>query len=225
MVAVGPRTVGVFAGRPKRIGPAPGDWSDREWETSFDKERLSGPVEVTLDGLRGDEVADKVNHGGRERAVCAYPSSWFATWRKECGVTFSPGAFGENLTIEGLDEDSVSIGETHRIGSVILQVNQPRSPCWKISRRWLIKDLTSRVHSTMRTGWFYRVLEPGVLSVGDEIEILDRPYPQWSVRETYAIVQHRRHDAETAAALIECELLKQGWRDRLSRRLAGIESD
>ena len=145
------------------------------WETAFFKEPVIGSIYLGFQGLAGDGVANTQHHGGLDQAVLLYSADHYDLWQTELGRKFPYGAFAENLTLSGMDETSVYIGDVYKIGKVRLQVTKPRIPCWKISRRWHIPELTKRVTHTNRTGWYCRVLEDGKIEAGSQIDLLARP--------------------------------------------------
>jgi MOSC domain-containing protein YiiM len=145
----------------------------------------------------------------------------YRTWRKElpnCSAFEAPGAFGENFTVEGLDEQSVCIGDVWRVGKVVLAVTQGRQPCFKLNLRFGIADMASRVQNTLRAGWYLRVVEPGLLSAGDRIEVLDRPHPRHSVASLLELIRDRSMDAERLADVLTLPLTPS-WRRLFDRRL------
>ena len=160
--------VSVQVGRARDYpGPPP-------WRSAFVKEPVAGRVRATAGGLEGDERADLENHGAPGHAVLAYALAHYELWRDEIGLDAGPGGFGENLTVAGADETTVRIGDLVRVGSALLEVTYERGPCVKISRRWSRPDLTRRVETTGRTGWYHRVVEPGELGTGDAYELVER---------------------------------------------------
>ena len=194
---------------------------DRPWVTSFFKDPVDGPVWLGLTNLAGDGQADLENHGGPDKAVLAYAAAHYPLWRAELGRPDLPyGAFGENFTIAGLTEATVCIGDVYAIGEARVQVSQPRQPCWKIARRWRIKDLTARVRETGRTGWYLRVLTEGYVEPGLPVTLIERPYPQWTVARATEIMHRRREAPAAAAELAACPLLSTAWRETLAA--AGI---
>ena len=204
-----PRTIGV-AGAP--------DPMDREWTSGFVKSPVSSAVDLTLTGLVGDGQADLKNHGGPDKAINAYPADHYPTWREELEIDCPPGGFGENFTTLGALEADVCIGDIFRVGGVVVQITQPRKPCWKLARHWRIKELAVRVEQTGRTGWYLRVLETGKVAAPAEFELVERPYPQWTVAEANAIMHHRNDDWEAAAALASCSALSASWQISLRNR-------
>jgi MOSC domain-containing protein YiiM len=142
--------------------------------TGIDKYPVAGPVQVVSDGLAGDRQFAR-SHGGPDRAVYAYAEVDREFWEAELGRTIQPGWFGENLDTRGLNVTGAEIGEQWRIGSVLLQVQQPRTPCENLSTRVGIEDFHLRFNATGRVGAMLRVLEPGHLQVGDEVSVVFRP--------------------------------------------------
>lgn len=149
---------------------------DRPWTTGFFKEPVSSAVRLGLINLEGDGQADLVHHGGTDKAVLAYSAEHYPGWRQSMNNPSLPfGAFGENFTITGLTEADVCIGDIWQVGDeAVLEVSQPRQPCWKLARRWRIKSLALDVQQTGRTGWYFRVLTEGIVAAGMRLVLLFR---------------------------------------------------
>jgi MOSC domain-containing protein YiiM len=148
-------------------------WRGRQVRTGIFKEPAPGRVLLRDDRVLGDHVADLRVHGGWSKAVYAYPSEHYAFWREELpGHDLPWGTFGENLTIEGLREDTVAIGERLRIGSAELQVTEPRMPCFKLGIKIGRPDIVKRFLQSGRTGFYLAIVEPGDVGAGDAIERL-----------------------------------------------------
>src|SRR5689334_21378211 len=166
-----------------QVGPiAPLGPSDRQVPSAFVKSNVIGPVRVEPLGLAGDEQADLTVHGGPDKAVYCYPSEHYPRWINDVPrheAMLVAGAFGENLTTQGLNEVSVSIGDVFRIGSAEFQVTQPRQPCFKFGLRFNDNSLGRMMIQSGRTGWYVRVLKPGVLQAGDAMQTLRKPNPDW----------------------------------------------
>ena len=140
------------------------------------RRRCEGRVFVGRTNLVGDGQADLENHGGIDKAVLAYSADHYPKWRRELSLPDMPyGAFGENLTISGLSEESVCIGDTLRIGTVTFEVSQPRQPCWKLARRWRMHELTGLVVRNGRSGWYLRVLEEGWIEASMPVMLIGPP--------------------------------------------------
>jgi MOSC domain-containing protein YiiM len=215
------KLLSVQIGMPRVIGtPGAPDLMDREWTSGIFKSPVSGPVDVTSTGLVGDGQADLRVHGGVDKAINVYPAEHLEFWQKELRRDFLPGSFGENFTVQGALEANVCIGDMFRIGGILVQVTQPRQPCWKLARRWRIKELAARVEQTGRTGWYFRVLETGHVDPSGEFFLTERAHPQWTVAEANAVMHHRLADWTAAAELAACPALSTSWSTSLRQRVA-----
>lgn len=219
-----PVILSVQAGRTRRLGQEQArDANRRAWSSAIFKEALAGPMWVGASGIAGDEQADLRVHGGPDKAVLDYPSEHLCAWAAELGLAeIIGGGFGENLTTVGLLEDSVCIGDTFRAGEVLLQVSQPRGPCWKLARRWNQPDLALRADENGRTGWYYRVLREGYLRAGDTLQLLERPNPRWTVRRAYLVL---RAPALSPAETLELAALPQLSAASCAGLLRGLEQN
>lgn len=206
-------------------------WGGREVVSAAVKEPVTGPVRLGSLGLSGDEQADRRVHGGRDKAVLVYAAAHYRRWVAD-GLDIPAGGFFENLTIagpdgdmRGPDETTVVLGETWRVGSALVQVSQPRSPCYKLARRWGVRDLVLTVQRTGRTGWYLRVLEEGEVSTGDSIALVDRPAEAPTLAEVTRVMTVDKDDLDAAARLADVPGLPERWRATLRDRLAGVVAD
>ncbi|KAF0162861.1 MAG: hypothetical protein FD157_3635 [Rhodocyclaceae bacterium] len=210
------RINGVLLGRSVPFGPA-GEPS------AIAKKASTKPVKVTETGIVGDEHGDNLHHGGREKALHHYALDHYEKWNSEFDpvptVLNTPGAFGENLSTLGLTEIEICVGDIVSAGTTILQVSQPRQPCWKLDIHFAKAGMARRVQESMRTGWYYRVLQSGWISKGDQLEILNRPHPEWTLTRILRTVYQLPSDPETLAGMVELELLTPSWRELAARRL------
>lgn len=201
--------------------------SVQAWTTGFFKRPVNDLIWLGRLNLDGDAQADLENHGGLDKAVNVYPIEHYSYWRQTLSLNaLVPGDFGENFTTEALSENEVCIGDTFEIGESLVQVSQPRQPCWKLARRWGIKDLALRFQNTGRTGWYFRVLREGFVQANHTVVLISRPHPQWTIAAANLIMHHRTEDRDAARALANCPALSSRWRMKLSKRAAGgvIES-
>lgn len=210
----------LFIGMPRSL---PGPKAD--WTSSFGRRPAPGRVVVAPTGIAGDDVFNKVHHGGPDRVLLAYAAAHYPVWRAELPeVPFAAPAFGENLLVAGADEGTVCIGDVWRIGGATLQVSMPRWPCGKISMYNGVPDLLDRVMASGRIGWLLRVLEAGELGAGDAIELVERPHAGWTVARTFEVFRHVRTKAPVAAedarALAGMDGLAAGWRESVAELLA-----
>lgn len=207
------------------------DWNDREVASAGIKAERHGAVALGALGLEGDEQADRKNHGGPDKAVLIYAGHNYSRWAAEQGLDFAEGSLFENITLhtvpgaEPLDETTVRLGETWRLGTAIVQVSQPRSPCYKLAARWGIDDLVQRVQQTGWSGWYLRVLSPGEIAAGDPVVLLDRPADAPVISEVARILNRDKDDLAGARRLLESDALPERWRTRLEARLAGVSED
>lgn len=191
----------------------------RSWTTGFFKQPVEGRIWLGTTNLEGDGQADLQHHGGYEKAVLAYAAEHYPAWRTALNQPqLTYGAFGENFTVAEATEASVCIGDVYEIGSALVQVSQPRQPCWKLSRRWQIKDLAMQVQKNGRTGWYFRVQQEGYVETGQSFVLRDRPFPQWTIAKANDIMHHQLNDRQAAAELAACDLLSANWRRTLSER-------
>lgn len=201
-------------------------WSGSVVRSGALKEEVLGPIGLTKLGLVGDEQADLVNHGGPDKAVLCYSAHHYPRWRDTVGLELPCGAFFENLTLAapGHDERTIVMGERWRIGEAIVEVSQPRSPCYKLAKRWGVKDLVLTVQRTGWTGWYLRVVEEGRVCVGDPILILERPDAA-TLSEVSAVVQGSNLDLELVCRVLAAPGLPERWRTKIQARLAGERID
>lgn len=146
------------------------------------KTAQTGPLRLYVSGFEGDEQGDRIYHGGPEKAVHHYPAEHYALWRARfplSPVALDAGAFGENLSTTGMTEQDVCIGDIVRAGTALLQVSQGRQPCWRLNRRLAHPEAACIVQQSGATGWYYRVLETGLVARGDRLDLLERPCPDW----------------------------------------------
>ena len=220
------RLLSIQTGMPKTLGEGvSANPMFGRWRTGIFKEPVLGPVIVRTLNLDGDGQADLRVHGGPEKAVYGYAAEHYAAWRRELGfdeASFPFGALGENLTIGDADESSVCIGDVHRIGSALLQVAQPRQPCVKLARKWNMADLPARMVRSGRSGWYYRVMQEGVIEAGQEVELTERPCPEWTIQSANQLAYGVQVDVESAARLAECPGLAVEWRNGILYRLGKI---
>lgn len=214
--------VSLQIGLPREVLPSgAAELSEKIWTTGFYKEPVVGSAFARLAGIQGDGQADLVNHGGPDKAICVYPSVHYPYWQEILRIDPLPrGAFGENFTVEGLEETNVCIGDSWRVGeSVVVQVSQPRQPCWKLARRWQRKSLALEVQQTGKTGWYFRVLQEGPAQAGMALELLDRPQPAWTIAHANRVMHHDQQDFHAAAELAALAELSASWRNALHRRV------
>jgi MOSC domain-containing protein YiiM/ferredoxin-NADP reductase len=205
--------VQIRSGKVKKFGP---------FHSAIFKAPLSGPVEITKEGIPTDEHAYHL-HGGVDKALLHYCSKHYDEWKKEIPASeplFKPGGFGENLVSAEINEKNLCIGDRIAIGDVILEVSEPRAPCSKLNHRFEVKDMAKRTQTLLRTGWLYRIIKPGFIQAGDMISLLERPYPEWTVARIMYYLFINTKDMEMMKQIIDLPPL--GWevKDRIRARVA-----
>ncbi len=216
------KLLSIQVGLPQTFGRADApDPLDQAWTSGIFKEPVAGPVWLGITGLAGDGQANRDAHGGPDKAVNVYPQVHYAHWAAALDLTdLSGGSFGENFTTAGPLEAQVCIGDIFDVGAARVQITQPRQPCWKLARRWRLRDLAATVQRSGRTGWYLRVLQEGWVAAGDALVLLDRPHPEWPVTTANAVMFERTADHAAAQALAACPALSTSWRDTLMQRIA-----
>jgi MOSC domain-containing protein YiiM len=190
--------------------------------SAIDKQAVRSQVEVSTLGLVGDEQADTLHHGGIDKALHHYPFEHYKAWNYELPTRadlFKAGGFGENLCTLGVVEDSVCLGDVFQFGTAIVQVSQGRTPCWKLNHRFGIADMVRRVQDSGRTGWYYRVLAEGSIAPEDELSLIERPYPDWTLARLINVLHHDKPDRTALATLAELTVLASSWREKAEKRL------
>ena len=215
MAIKAPLVLSVQVGLPKTMGKeGSANPDDAPWVSGIFKDPVEGPVWLSKTGLAGDGAAESAGKG--DQAALAYSAEHYPGWRTELNQPFlKHGAFGENLTISRLTESTVCIGDTYSIGDARVQVSFPRNPCYKLNRKFKMKDMVERVHAAVRTGWYLRVLAEGFVERSNFVVLEQRPHPDWTVERAYHVYDQRVSDRHAAMELAEVPLLSETWRRRL----------
>lgn len=209
------RLVSLNVGMPRTL-------ANRGWEvkSGIFKTPVEGTLRIDGTQLEGDEQADLVSHGGSNRRVCVHPLENYSYWAGRIGQSLEYGAFGENFTTERLVESEVVIGDVYRIGTSILQVSQPRTPCYKLAARYGVKELAGWFAQAGLTGFYLRLLEPGEFRAGDTISLLDRPPHGVTVLEINRVMYRDRRDIPALERLMSVPELSTPWLETFGERLA-----
>ncbi len=213
------RVVSLNVGLPRDV-----EWRGRTVRTGIFKTPAEGRLRVTKLNFERDEQADLSVHGGVDKAVYNYPSEHYAYWRKELPGTDLPwGAFGENLTTEGLLEENVRIGDRLRVGSAEFVVTQPRLPCFKLGIRLGRPDVLKRFLHSGRTGFYFAVAVEGEVGAGDSIEYVAQAHEGLTVTDIVNLytVDSKSHERLRRAS--ESSALPESWRDYFRERLRDLE--
>lgn len=212
--------VSINVGKPVAV-----EHKGRNFMTGIYKQPAKEPIFLSSLNLDGDAQADLVHHGGRDKAVCVYCYDHYAHWEKELGRPLACGAFGENLTVRGLREEVVCIGDVFQLGEAVVQVSQPRQPCFKLAIKYDLPDLPVRLQNTGFTGFYFRVLKEGWVSKDHPLQLLE-PHPmRVTVAWANRIMHHEKQNAGGIRRILEVDALSSSWRRTLSARLEGKATD
>ncbi|MEW6126121.1 MAG: MOSC domain-containing protein [Acidobacteriota bacterium] len=188
--------------------------------TGIFKEPIAGRVGVRRHNLDGDRQADLTVHGGVHKAVYAYGAEHYEFWKRELAeMELAFGGFGENLTTEGLVEADTNIGDIFKIGSALLQVTQPRMPCYKLAAKFGRNDIIKRFMQSERSGIYFSVIEEGELGAGDAIELLERDKNEVRVRDITRLYATQKYNVELLRRAVQVEALPVEWRDYFQEQL------
>src|SRR5438552_5257442 len=189
-------------------------WKGRTVVTGIFKEPVAGRVAIRWLNLEGDRQADLTVHGGPEKAVYAYPAEYYAFWREQFPEMELPwGMFGENLTIQGLLEENVHIGDRFQVGSAQLMVTQPRLPCYKLGLKFGRDDILKRFLQSGLTGFYFAVLKEGDVAAGDPIKLLHRDEDQVKVADITRLYRQDKQNLELLRRVVTAKALTETCSD------------
>jgi MOSC domain-containing protein YiiM len=209
------KLLSVNVGLPREI-----EWKGKIVRTSIFKASVPGRVPVAKLNLKGDQQSDLSVHGGIDKAVYAYPSEHYPFWRQQLPDMDLPwGVFGENLTTEGLLEETFHIGDRLRVGSAEFVVTQPRMPCFKLGIRFNRSDIVKRFLQSGRTGFYFAVLKEGEVAAGDSIELLEKDEHNIPVADVVNLYRRDATNQDLLRRVSELPSLPKSWRDYFRTRL------
>lgn len=206
--------IGLFAGRPEQL------WPGRA-PSAIRKVPVCGPVHIGREGFAGDVQADKTVHGGKEKAIHQYSADHLESWQAELpdlADLMRPGCFGENISASGVTERDLCLGDVLSLGTARVQVCQGRQPCWKLNLHIGDDRMAARFQKSGRTGWYYRVLDDGVANVGDQMDLQQRPNPQWPLDVVIGARFNASLPTRTARDLSELTELSASWRASFGKK-------
>ena len=209
------KLVSVNIGHPREV-----IYKGKTVTTGIFKEPVEGRIRLRTLNLDGDRQADLSVHGGPSKAVYAYPIEHYEYWREQLpGVDRPWGMFGENLTTEGLREDSVNIGDRFRIGSAEVMVTEPRLPCYKLAAKFGRDDIIKRFLHSGRTGFYFAVMQEGEVGTGDGIELVSRDEHSVTVADITRLYVREKDDVGTLRRAVQVTALPESWRGYFHKRI------
>jgi MOSC domain-containing protein YiiM len=209
------KMISVNVGLPRTV-----QWKGRAVSTGIFKSPVQGRIRVRALNLDGDRQADLSVHGGLDKAVYAYPVEHYEYWQRELpDMTLPWGMFGENLTIEGLNEDTVNIGDRFLIGSAEIAATQPRLPCYKLGLKFGRDDIVKRLLASGRTGFYFKVIAEGDLAAGDPIVLVQRAADAVPVSEITRLYARDKDDVDGLRRVVAIASLPDDWREHFNQRI------
>ncbi len=192
------------------------EYNGRPAKSAIWKSPVDGRIRVRGVNLDGDDQADRKVHGGPDKAIYAYAIEDLRWWDEQIGRSLEFGEFGENLTTEGIDANDARVGERWKVGTTLLEVSEPRVPCWRFSVRMNDKYFPRRFTEALRPGAYLRIITEGDLAAGDEIQVTDRPDHDLTVRDVFRIFAR---DRDEAGRLVAVPQVSESWRAWAENRL------
>ena len=185
--------------------------------TGICKKPVSGQVTLGALGFEGDGVGDTKNHGGPDKAICVYSLDHYPFWEKTLGIKVPAAAFGENLSVSNLKEDDVCIGDIFLLGTAAVQISQPRQPCKTLAARYGRNDLAKLVVNSGFTGFYFRVLQEGIVEMGTPLVLMEKDPQEISVAFANRIFHHDRKNREGIESVLAIPALSEAWQRSLRK--------
>ena len=214
------RVLSVNVGRVREF-----EYSGRLAKSAIWKSPVDGRVAVRGVNLDGDDQADRRAHGGPDKAVYAYAMEDLRWWEEQLGRSLEFGAFGENLTTEGIDVTGARVGEHWEVGTALLEVSEPRVPCWRFAARMDDKYFPRRFTQALRPGAYLRIIIEGELAAGDEVRVTDKPDHDLTIRDIFRIYSRDRDEAQRLLAIPQVSESWQTWAENTLRSAKGHPTD
>lgn len=193
---------------------------DASWESGIFKHPISGPVYLSPTGLNGDGQSDLVHHGGPDRALLLVNFDLIQKWGIKHNFEPGYGSFGENVTISGLNAEEVCLGDIWELGEVTLEVSQPRLPCSKLGRRLDRPSIVADLMQACEGGWYCRALKTGKIEAGQDLKLVNRPYPEITIRRAFDVFVYQRKDHAQLIELRKIEALSELWKGQIDNLLS-----
>lgn len=214
-----PTIISFHVGKPKEVAHG-----EKLVSTAIFKHASDASHFISITGVEGDAQGDTVHHGGPDKAICVYLQNSYTYWPKY-GRQLEYGAFGENMTISHLKEDEVKIGDVYRIGQLVVQVSQPRQPCFKLGIRNQWPELVKLSRNSGYTGFYLRVLEEGVAAKGMKVEMISAATHSLSIFEANSIMYSKQSTSEQLQKLLAIPELAEAWKTAIHKRLERLQKE
>jgi MOSC domain-containing protein YiiM len=209
------KIISIQVGKPKPIS-----FNQKIVETAIYKDSVNDAIQLNEFNLEGDQQADLINHGGRDKALYAYGCDAYPAWKiLRPNDVFSHGSMGENLSLDFLPEDSVFIGDIYQIGNAEIQVAQPRFPCFKLGVKFKDQGILKQFMKLGRPGVYFRVVKEGQIKIGDELQIIKKEAIRLSIGELF-LIRQKGADITRIKQILRIESLPENWREELLESLS-----
>ena len=209
------KIISINVGLPQKIM-----WDGKEIETSIFKYPVSESVTIEKFNIIGDKQSDLKAHGGENKAIYGYSANHYEFWKKELPeVDFPFGIFGENLTVEDLDENEINIGDLFQLGTAQIMAVQPRFPCYKLSARFKRSDMVKRFLESKLSGIYFKVIEEGKVSAGENLKLIKKDQNNIKISEITRVSTTDKDDVEAIQRIIDVKKLPERLRQRLKEKL------
>ena len=220
MTALAGKVLSVNVGKAREF-----EYNGRLARSAIWKSPVAGRIAARGVNLAGDDQADRKAHGGPDKALYAYAVEDARWWQQEIGRAFAYGEFGENLTTEGIDVNDALVGERWRIGTLLLEVSEPRIPCWRLGVRMNDKMFPRRFTEAMRPGAYLRIAVEGDVGAGDEISVVERPDHDLTIRDVFRIYNRDRAEVERLLAVPQMSESWKRWAADFLQKAKGRPAD
>jgi MOSC domain-containing protein YiiM len=213
----------IASGRAKVLsvnvgGPREFEYHGRRARSAIWKSPVAGRLAARGVNLEGDDQADRNAHGGPDKAIYAYAIEDTRWWEKQIGRSLTYGEFGENLTTQGIELNDALVGERWQIGSVMVEVSEPRVPCWRLAVRMNDPLFPRRFSEALRPGTYLRIVEEGDLGAGDEIRVVSKPNHELTIRDVFRIYLRDRNEASRLLSVPQISESWKGWATKLIQK-------
>ena len=219
MVTIGGRVLSVNVGQPREF-----EYDGRSARSAIWKLPVAGRIKARGVNLDGDDQADRKAHGGFDKAVYAYAIEDMRWWERELGRSLQYGEFGENLTTEGIAVNDALVGERWKIGTAVLEVSEPRVPCWRLGVRMNDQMFVRHFTEALRPGTYLRIIGEGDLGAGDEIQVIYRPDHDLTIQDVFRIYTRDRGEVERLIATPQISDSWKNWAETLLQKSKGTRA-
>ncbi len=220
MASIGGKVLSINVGRPREF-----EYNGRPVKSAIWKAPVAGRIRARGVNLEGDDQADRKAHGGFDKAIYAYAIEDMRWWEREVGRSLQFGEFGENLTTEGMAVNDALVGERWEIGTAVLEVSEPRVPCWRLGVRMDDEMFVRRFTEALRPGAYLRIIAEGDLGAGDERRVIHRPDHDLTIRDVFRIYTRDRHEVERIIATPEISDSWKKWAEALLQKSKGTRAN